>query len=210
MIPARALDPTHPPELIGTCEGALLAGVPILLALHERGIAARMSVLGEDPLAEALSKTLAARALPSVIERAPDPSTSSILIGDGALLDHPVLGELGPRALVAIVGLGAEACAGHDPARAPRALLACLAEGSLVHRSMLHPFDPIVRAWLEIVEDVHHAVGPALQRPIVDAVRAALMGRHGAVAVDLAARDRPAIVGLETATISWVRPSAMR
>jgi len=210
MIPARTLDPSLPrPELVGTCEGALLAGVPILLALHERGIAGRMSVLGEDPLAPALSRTLAARALPSAIERATDPS-GSILIGDGALLDHPVVAGLGPRALLAIVGLGAEACAGHDPERAPRVLLGCLADGSLVHRAMLHPFDPIVRAWLEIVEDVHHAVGPALQRPIVDAVRAALMGRCGRIAVDLAARERPAIVGLETATISWVRPSAMR
>lgn len=211
----RALAHHARPTLVGTEPGALLAGATILLALRERGRDVALATCCEDPLGPALAAALAARGLGGEIATVADPSAleAPIALGSGKLLDdHPLLERFAERAdaRVALVGLGAEACDGIDPARVGAALATHLAHGALVDRTPLFPLDPICRGWLEIVEDVHHAVGPAAQRPIVDAVRAALFGRHGEVVVNLAARGRPAWVTLETASIVWLDPGRMR
>lgn len=210
----RALAHGARPTLVGTEPGALLAGTTILLALRERGRDVALASACDDPLAPALAAALAARGLASEIAAAGDPSDleAPIALGSGGLLEDRALSArlaARPHARIALVGLGAEACEGVDPARVGAALAAHLAHGALVDRTPLFPLDPVCRAWLEIVEDVHHAVGPAAQRPIVDAVRAALFGRHGEVVVNLAARERPARVSLETASIVWLDPSRM-
>ncbi|UJR78484.1 hypothetical protein [Sandaracinus amylolyticus] len=202
----RALRPIALRTLIGTEPGALLAGATIVLALHERGVSIELATACEDPLAAPLSRALAARGLPGAIARV-ETLEGAIAIGGARLLDDP---RAPSAARLALVGLGAEACEGIDPARAHARLAALLAEGALVDRTPLFPLDPLCRAWLELVEDVHHALGPAAQRPLVDAIRAALFGRWGSVAVNLAARERPAQVSLETATIVWIDPTRMR
>jgi hypothetical protein len=156
----------------------------------------------DDPLAAPLSRALEARGLPSAIARA-DALGGAIAIGGARLLDV----DARAAARIALVGLGAEAAEGLDPARTSARLATLLASGALVDRTTLFPLDPLCRTWIELVEDVHHAVGPAAQRPIVDAIRAALFGRCGAIAVNLAARTSPAHVTLETATIVWIDPA---
>ncbi|AKF09025.1 hypothetical protein [Sandaracinus amylolyticus] len=206
----RALGPldlrTNRATLIGAEPGALLAGATILLALHERGVPMHLAIACDDPLAAPLAKALADRGLPSEITRA-DTLDGAIVIGGARLLDDA---RAASAARIALVGLGAEACEGIDPARTHARLAALLAEGALVDRTPLFPLDALCRTWLELVEDVHHALGPAAQRPIVDAIRAALFGRCGSIAVNLAARERPAQVSLETATIVWIDPSRAR
>lgn len=211
----RALAHGARPTLVGTEPGALLAGATIVLALHERGRDVALATLSDDPLAAPLAAALEARGLPSAIVQCPDVSTleAPVALGSGRVLEETSLLEaLAARshARVALVGLGSEACQGIDPASVRRALAAHLAGGALIDRTPLFPLDPLCRSWLELVEDVHHAVGPAAQRPIADAVRAALFGRHGEVVVDLAARERPAHVSLDTASIIWLDPQRMR
>lgn len=218
ILPSLALASTTRPLLLGTEPGALLAGIVIAVALAERGVVARLATNIHDPLSAALSRTLAARSMPADIERVELPSIASseedgvIALGSGAMLeDAALVSALAARetSLLALLGLGSEPCAGHDPDRSARRVMACLADGSLLDRTLLHPFDPAVRTWLEIVEDVHHAVGPGEQQPIVDVIRAALFGRHGPIAVDLAARERKALVTMESASIVWLRPARM-
>lgn len=211
----RALAHGARPTLVGTEPGALLAGTTIVLALHERGRDVALATTCDDPLEAALAAALEARGLARGIERIANVSAlaAPIALGSGRLLEErATIEQLAscPHARLALVGLGAEACEGIDPARARAALATHLAHGALIDRTPLFPLEPVCRGWLEIVEDVHHAVGPAAQRPIVDAVRAALFGRHGDVVVDLAARERPAHVSLDTASIVWLDPARMR
>jgi hypothetical protein len=207
----RAIAHGARPTLVGLEPGALLAGATILFALAERGVRARLASLGEDPLAEPLSRALRARSMPyeiDVVSRVGG-LEAPILVGAGAVLDllPSLLEGTDGHARVALVGLGSEACAGVDPARTAARLAACLADGSMIERTLLRPHDTVARSWIELVEEVHHEIGPARQLPIVDAIRAALFGRHGLVAVDLAARERPALVGLDTASIVWLDPA---
>lgn len=209
----RAIAHGARPTLVGMEPGALLAGATILFALEERGVHATLAIHGDDPLAAPLSRALRARSLPfeiAVAERLAE-LEAPILIGGGGALERAraLLEGASAHARIALVGLGAEACAGIDPAHTSALLAACLADGSLLDRTLLRPHDAVSRAWIELVEDVHHEVGPARQLPIVDAIRAALFGRHGRVAVDLAARERPAHVSLDTASIFWLDPARM-
>lgn len=207
----RAIPHGVRPTLVGIEPGAMLAGATILFALQERGIEPRLATYGEDPLADSLSRALRARSLPFEIVRIEtiEDVEAPIVIGSGGALD--VIGTLRApeHARLALVGLGAEVCAGIAPEHTAARLATCLADGSLIARTLLRPHDTVARAWIELVEDVHHEIGPARQLPIVDAIRAALFGRHGLVAVDLAARERPALVTLETASILWIDPARM-
>lgn len=210
----RAIPHGVRPTLVGLEPGALLAGATIMLWLQERRADFALATYGEDPLGAPLARALGARSLPSDIAviDALDRIEAPILIGAGAALDlaSALLGsQPRPPARIALVGLGAEVCAGVDPEHTAARLAACAAEGALIARTVLHPRGTLARAWLELVEDVHHAIGPARQLPIVDAIRAALFGKHGRVAVDLAARERPALVTPETASIVWLDPARM-
>ncbi|MDQ3038058.1 MAG: hypothetical protein M3Y87_37040 [Myxococcota bacterium] len=210
----RAIADGVRPTLVGLEPGALLAGATIMFWLQERGADFALATCGEDPLAAPLARALAARSLPAAITVLDmlDGIEAPILIGAGGAIDAALgLLEGSPRsgARIALVGLGAEVCVGIEAERTAARLAACLAEGSLIDRTLLQPRGTIARAWIELVEDVHHEIGPARQLPIVDAIRAALFGKHGRVAVDLAARDCPALVTLDTASILWLDPARM-
>jgi hypothetical protein len=117
--------------------------------------------------------------------------------GDRARLE--VAARRGGR--VELVGLGAEAAGGHDPERAEARLQAIAARGGLLDVLPVRRFAPSGRLFVELVEVLHQASGPAAQNVLADVVRAALFGRCGRVPVSLSTRTAPPRIGASTALV---------
>lgn len=105
-----------------------------------------------------------------------------------------------PRASIALVGTGARA----DTLDATHAAyVEKAAYGELLDVAAIPRFGRVGRALIELIEHVHHAVGPAQQSRVADSLRAALFGRYGRVPVNLECRDDPPALGPWTLLVTW-------
>lgn len=93
-----------------------------------------------------------------------------------------------PAATRALVGAGADA-GELDATRA--ALMDLAAAGALREVVLIPRYERVGRALIELIEELHHAVGPERQSRVADTLRAALFGRHGRVPVSLVTREDP-------------------
>ena len=128
---------------------------------------------------------------------------ASILRPTGAVRAQLEVVRAGGRAAGIALGLGAEAALGADPADARARLAELGAIGAVLDTQAVLRFSTAGRHFVELVEHVHHRVGPEAQSVIADSLRAALFGRHGSVAVSLATRERPVALDPLT-TIAWL------
>ena len=98
-----------------------------------------------------------------------------------------------PRAeLVAVTGLGE-----------PGTLARLIGVGAIVGAHSIARFGTVGRLFVELVEHVHHELGPTEQSIAADTIRASLFGKHGELAVNLATRAAPVDVG-PLATLIWL------
>ncbi|MGF1465080.1 MAG: hypothetical protein ACFCGT_03005 [Sandaracinaceae bacterium] len=110
------------------------------------------------------------------------------------------------RRVVALVAAGAEAAFDVAQDAVDAALARLVGHGGLLGVDALRRFDRLARTFLELSEEVSHAVGPEAQNLVADTLRAALFGRSGRVPVNLACRDRPPRIGPLTTLILWLDP----
>lgn len=82
--------------------------------------------------------------------------------------------------------------------------------GSVRAVEVIPRFGPVGRLFIEMVEHVHHRVGPMAQSTAADVLRASLFGRHGLIPVNLATRETPRAVGPAQTLVWWFDPDAMR
>ncbi|MFK7990030.1 MAG: hypothetical protein AB8I08_28685 [Sandaracinaceae bacterium] len=82
--------------------------------------------------------------------------------------------------------------------------------GSVRAVEVIPRFGPVGRLFIEMVEHVHHRVGPMAQSTAADVLRASLFGRHGRIPVNLATRETPRAVGPAQTLVWWFDPDTMR
>lgn len=211
--------PELPPEcrLIGVDDASLLAAMPVALRLQELERAPLLAVLQAGALLAPMQDWLAANQYPHpVIETVNAASLGQgpcVLAAPTSLLFAPspderiALGAMTSQSRVVLVAPGAEVALGHDAEVSAARLADLVGSGGLLDVSYVAPLGPQGRAYLELIEVVHHGVGPGAQQVVPDSLRAALMGKQGDIAVNLAARNRPPRISWATATFLWIQPS---
>ena len=192
-------------------EGVLPAAV-VALALeaagHAPSILVRQDAPGTTPIAPGGGSWAAAlaewyaeqeRDVPILSWDGEDPIDADIRIaaGTGALLHRPP-----PAHCTAVAVIG--------PAPEDEASLSTLvAHGGVLAVELVARFGSVGRHFVEMVEHVHHRVGPTAQSTAADALRAALFGRHGQVPVNLATRESPVSIGPASTLVWWIDPEEL-
>lgn len=195
---------------------ALLAGAPATIGLFQRGELGDVWLVDDGPAGKievsepgwlgAMAEWWKTQGV--VLQRGTPTSAPLLVVGGAELLERPAIvtrvRDVDTNAVVAIGGLGAEAGRGQDVAAARARLVEIAANGGLLHAEPVLRFGAVGRAFVELVEEVSHRVGPDGQSLVADTIRAALFGRHGAVPVNLAAREAPPTLDLSTLFVFFV------
>ncbi len=205
-------------HVLGASPGELLAGAPVAIALHLRRQLGALEVWADGPPGPidpaeagpcgAMAEWWAQEEV--TLARASGELTAPLLVLGGPERlrpDDPLVARAvaaDPDATIAIAGLGAEAARGEDPRDARRRLVALAAHGGLLHAEPVLRFGAAGRAFVELIENVHHRLGPDGQLTAGDAVRAALFGREGRVPVNLATREVAPDLDLTTHLVFFV------
>lgn len=177
--------------VVGLSAEELIGAAVVGLALEGRADAVALAHLGDGaPFAAPMAAWWAAQAHP--VEVRPFEGTEGFdrVVAVGSALDRAVPEAIASHrgASFALVGAGAFA---HELEPTRRALMDAAAAGRLREAALIPRYERVGRALIELVEEVHHAVGPDRQSRVADTLRAALFGRQGRVPVSLATREDP-------------------
>lgn len=169
----------------------LVGAAVVALALEGRATEVVLACVGDGaPWAAPLAGWWAAQAHPVDVRPFTGAAGFDRVYAVASALERAVPAEVRahPDAWFALVGAGAWA----DELEATRrGLVARAADGALREVALIPRYERVGRALIELIEEVHHAVGPTQQSRVADALRAALFGRAGRVPVSLATRDEP-------------------
>ena len=169
----------------------LFGAAVVALALEGRADRVVLACVGDGaPWAAPLAAWWSTQAHPVEVRPFESAAGFDRVYAVASALERAVPAELRahPDPWFALVGAGAWA-AELDATRA--ALMARAADGALREVVAIPRYARVGRALIELIEEVHHAVGPTRQSRVADALRAALFGRAGRVPVSLATRDDP-------------------
>lgn len=105
--------------------------------------------------------------------------------------------------VLAVTALGAEIAVGASQREVERRIANLVAAGALWGAEPIPRFSTVGRDFVELVEAMHHAAGPAHQSLVADTLRAALFGRSGPTPVNLSTRDQLPHLTAATSMIWW-------
>lgn len=177
--------------MVGLSAEELLGAAVVALTLEGQVEEVVLAHVGDGaPWAAPMASWWAGQAHPVAVGRYTSPDAFERVIAVGSALDRELPDAIARHAGATFALVGAGAFAEElEPTR--RALMDAAAAGRLREVTLVERYGRVGRALIELIEEVHHAVGPDRQSRVADSLRAALFGRQGRVPVSLGTREDP-------------------